>query len=174
MSSRGVNAVGSRNSVLRRAAPPVTTGPLNNGAIYGEMPPLNNGAIYGGNAGGSGPLNFGYAPFFAGPGFYIDPSTATLGGGEMSSQGDLGSPSALPSNSSRPSIRPRLNISDPDAMNRRGVLPSIHNTILEQLAQVAEKPFTAHWSPAHPSVVPVSVEGAILGAPATGKKPVNG
>ncbi len=163
MSSRGVNAVGSRNSVPRRAAPPVTTGPLNNGAIYGANAggsgPLNNGAIYGGNAGGSGPLNFGYAPFFAGPGFYIDPSTATLGGGEMSSQGDLGSPSALPSNSSRPSIRPRLNISDPDAMNRRGVLPSIRNTILEQLAQVAEKPFTAPWYAAHPSVVPVSVEG---------------
>ena len=56
ISSRGVNAVGSRNSTPRRAAPPVTTGPLNNGAIYG------------GNAGGSGPLNFGYVPFFAGPG----------------------------------------------------------------------------------------------------------
>ncbi len=39
MSSRGVNAVGSRNSMPRRAAPPVTTGPLNNGAIYlVEMP----------------------------------------------------------------------------------------------------------------------------------------
>jgi hypothetical protein len=147
MSSRGVNAVGSRNTMLRRAAPPVTTGPLNNGAIYG------------GNAGGSGPLNFGYIPFFAGPGFYVDPSTANLGGGEMSSPGELGPPSALPSSGSRPSIRPRLNISDPEAMNRTGVLPSIRDTILEQLAQVAERPFTAPWYAAHPSVVPVSVEG---------------
>ena len=44
-------------------------------------------------------------------------------------------------------------------MNSKGVLPSIRNTILEQLAQVAERPFTAPWYAGHPSVVPVSMEG---------------
>jgi hypothetical protein len=142
-SSRGVNAIGSRSSMQRGRT----------------TRPANNQSIYGGNANTGGPLNLGNMPALSGPTVYFDSSMPLNSTGDLSSQGNIGSQSGVPSAGSRPSIRPRLNIADQDAMNSTGVLRSIRDTVLEQIAQCAEKPFSPEWYAAHGSVLPVQTKG---------------
>ncbi|MHB8862437.1 MAG: hypothetical protein ACYC6N_08535 [Pirellulaceae bacterium] len=158
-SSRGVNPIGPRSMMQRRAVP------------ARPMPPLinnNNPSMIGGNvnmgaagAAGAGPLGFDYVPvpIYSGPTFYFDAATPDLSTGEMSIQDSMGTPGSLPLAGSRPTIRPRLNVSDPEAMNSAGVLQNIRRSVLEQIAQSAERPFSAEWYAAHESVVPIPIEG---------------
>ncbi len=142
-SSRGVNAIGSRSSMQRGRT----------------TRPANNQSIYRGNANTGGPLKFGDIPIVTGPTIFFDSSALLNPTGDVSSQSNIGSQSGVPSAGSRPSIRPRLNIADQDAMNSSGVLKNIRDTVLGQIAQCAEKPFSPEWYAAHGSVAPVSTKG---------------
>jgi hypothetical protein len=83
--------------------------------------------------------------------FFFDASTLNSGG-DASLQGDIGAQSDSPLTSSRPSIRPRLNLADRDAMNSLGILKQIRDTVSGQIAKCAEKPFSPEWYAAHGSV----------------------
>ncbi len=141
ISSRGMSPVGSRSSGVMNTMRP-TYGPT-----------------YGMGANAGGPLNFGYVPNLGGPVMYFDSSAfAPLGDstlqGNIGSQGDMSSQDAGAPAGFRPTIRPRLDISDRDAMNSNGILKNIRDVVLEQVARCPEKPFTPEWYSAHGSVVP--------------------
>jgi hypothetical protein len=122
---------------------------------------MNNQSTYRGraNVNTGGPLNFDYTPFLNGPTAFFFDSSAFNSAGDASMQGDIGMQSGSPLTSRRPSIRPRLNLTDRDAMNSLGVLKLIRDTVNEQIAKCAEKPFSPEWYAAHGSVPPISTQG---------------
>ncbi|MHB8973840.1 MAG: hypothetical protein ACYC3X_25040 [Pirellulaceae bacterium] len=146
ISSRGINAIGSRSTMQRR---PNATSPLMN----------QNQTMSPGNVNSGGPLNMGYVPIFSGPGFYLDPSMVNSGAGDIASPGDINSLGGEPATGVRPNIRPRLNIAEQAAKGTTGVLQTIRKTVLEQIARCPDKPFSSAWYAAHESVVPGGHEG---------------
>ena len=126
ISSRGMSPVGSRSSGVMNTMRP-TYGPT-----------------YGMGANAGGPLNFGYVPNLGGPVMYFDSSAfAPLGDstlqGNIGSQGDMSSQDAGAPAGFRPTIRPRLDISDRDAMNSNGILKNIRDVVLEQVGAMPRK-----------------------------------
>ena len=142
----GASPAGSRSSLLR------------NPSVSRTTRPTYNRSTFRGNANTGGPLNFNYLPYLNGPAFYVDPYFPNYLPADPSSQSDLGLQGDVPSSGSRPNIRPRLDIADQNAMNSVGILNNIRNTVLDQIAQCAEKPFAPEWYAAHGSVVPTSTK----------------
>ena len=149
-STRGVNPVGTQRSAARARV----TRPMSNRSVLSNRANVNPG----------GPLSFDYAPRMTGPTVFFD-SSMFGASGDMAASADMGMQGNAFSAGSRPSIRPRLDIGDRDAMNSKGVLGRIRSAVLQQIAQCPEQPFSPQWYAAHDSVTPIRTSG---GDPWTG------
>jgi hypothetical protein len=122
---------------------------------------------FGGNYNSGGPLSFDPGAFSSGfantPGqiIFMDPTTGAMmneaaamdAGFGMS---DAGMMEGTSTSSSRPNIRPRINVSAPDAMQTSAVLQRLRQTAMERIAHIAEKPFTPMWYTARTNITPIT------------------
>ncbi len=144
-SSRGMNRPGAPRSAL----PARATRPMNNQPVLRNSPMVNPG----------GPLSIDYGPLLNQPAVILFDSSTLNSAGDAAAAGEAGAPvGALPAGT-RPSIRPRLNLADRDALDSLGILKKIRTAVDEQIAQCAEKPFTPQWDTAHGSVASRPVQG---------------
>lgn len=153
---RGINSIGPRTSYPRIPYRAPLTG----------MP--NNRGNYGGNLGGSynsgGPLSFDLGAFMSGyattPGqviYYVDPTSGTImneGAAMDAGYGmeGLGMQEGTSTSGPRPNIRPRINVSAPDAMQTSAVLQRMRQLAIERILKSPERPFSAEWFTAKANV----------------------
>jgi hypothetical protein len=143
-SSRGINRVGAQRS----AVTPRVSRPNSSQSVLRNRAMTNPG----------GPLSVDLAPLMSGPAVIFDSSMFNAAG-DASALTDIGLQTGTPSAGFRPSVRPRLDIADRNAMASKGVLGKIRDTVLQQIAQCAEKPFSPEWYAAHGSVTPIPTTG---------------
>jgi len=143
--TRGINRPGAQ----RMGVTPRYTRPMSSP----NVPSVLRGAPVNANPGG--PLGFDYTPLISGPGIYFDAALSGLGV-DPGLAADMGLLEGAPITGGRPSVRPRLDITDRDAMSSTGVLGRIRATVTSQIAGTPETPFSPQWYAAHASVVPIS------------------
>lgn len=142
-SSRGINPAGGRTSGVR--VPTITGARSSYNAGYG--------ARYGGVT--RGPLTIPGTN-----GFYLDLSTpyfypGDLGQSTLPAEGEMGATSEAAASTTRPNIRPRLDIGQRNALTSNTVLAGLNRSVRELIAACPEKPFTQQWFAAHPDVAPL-------------------
>jgi hypothetical protein len=141
-SSRGVNGI----NMQRAGVTPRMSRPTNTQSVLRNRPnmaPMNPG----------GPLSFDVSPLVNGSGAMAD--AYMFGAADAAAQAGMGLPEGAMSAGVRPSIRPRLDISDRNAVNVQNILGKIRTSVLQQIARCAEKPFSPEWYAAHASVTPI-------------------
>lgn len=141
-SSRGVNSF----NTPRAAVTPRMSRPTNTQSVLRN--PMNMGPV---NPGG--PLGFDVSPLVSGSGAMAD--AYMLGAADAAAQAGMGMPEGAAPGGVRPSIRPRLDISDRKAVNVQNILGKMRDSVLQQIAHCPEKPFSPQWYAAHASVTPV-------------------
>lgn len=109
------------------------------------------------NVNPGGPLNFNYTPGLEGPVFFFFDAANLNDGGDAAQQGDVGLTGGSAAGSLRPSIHPRLDLTDQKATQSVAVLQQIRDAVNAQIAQCAERPLSAEWFAAHSTVAPLSV-----------------
>ncbi|MBM4090552.1 MAG: hypothetical protein FJ276_14190 [Planctomycetes bacterium] len=143
----GINTVVPRSSFMR--SPSITQTPR---TMY--SPRYNTGGpLSFGNTGlwGAGPIPYDF------PMPYFSPYDS-LGQGGLFMEGDLSLEGDMTSSTSRPNVRPRLNLNDRNSQQSMNILRSIRDTVVEQIAGIAEKPFTESWFAAHTDLPPIGVQ----------------
>ena len=126
------------------------------------------GNFRGGNFNSGGPLSFDPGAFYSGfantPGqvIFVDPTSGAMMSEGMAMEAGFGMQDAAMmegstcSSSTRRNIRPRINVSAPDAMQTSAVLQRLRQTSLERIAHITEKPFSPTWYTAKAHITPIT------------------
>lgn len=170
ISRRGITQLGPRTNYPRIPYRAPLVGAMSNPAVNRG----NYGMNFGGNFNSGGPLSFDPGAFYSGmmntPGqvIFVDPmsgamTTDAMGMGMEGAFGmqDAGMMEGTTTSSPRPNIRPRINVSAPDAMQTSAVLQRLRQTSVERIAHIKEKPFTPTWYTTKTHITPVTtVQGS--------------
>ena len=163
VSRRGITQLGPRTNYPRIPYRAPLVGAMSNPSVNRG----NFGGDFGGNYNSGGPLSFDPGAFYSGfantPGqvIYVDPTSGAMMSEAMAMEAGFGMQDAAmmegtTTSGSRPNIRPRINVSTPDAMQTSAVLQRLRQTSLERIALITEKPFSPTWYAAKAHITPVT------------------
>lgn len=163
VSRRGITQLGPRTNYPRIPYRSPLVGAMSNPAMNRG----NYGMNFGGNFNSGGPLSFDPGAFYSGmmntPGqiIYVDPMSGAMMNDAMAMEGAFGMPDTgmmegTSNGTTRRNIRPRINVSAPDAMQTSAVLQRLRQSSLERIAQITEKPFSATWYTSQAHLTPVT------------------